>query len=221
MATTRRPADEKPINLLVSQSHYGNRDVVYETDHRSKARFMPRRGGTPRVLRQRKPSKKGASDCQWTVIPLFKSHANARQENRDVIRLILASVNHAHTVTVTVTTSTSTGKPLLDAIDYSMKNLEAHDLEVHAMLMHPQTSAHLGRVVGEELWEYIVSLGSWKFKDRDRVVVIVNESVPKGVILYTAPPDYVGVKLEADQDKVGLAVLNDYAVAKTVIKGDA
>lgn len=159
-----------------------------------------------------------------------------RQIDMEVIKTMNAALPDSHTTTINQFDFQA--QTLFDA--YGL--IEEHELTVGAVLFHPMRF----RKVYTKLEPYLIHCGGYEENVRsyrgsiDDVPVFTSTMCPKNVIYITAAPEYVGAlvhysefieseiehKSPNDEDAkegvtitkfIGVAVVNDYAIARIIV----
>lgn len=221
----------------------------YERDVRSKARVIARRGGVPDEIQEGEevmvPTFEIATYPQVRLseikarrfyivdrAQIKAKEAIQKEEDTNIFRALLASVNGAHTVTATG------GALSLTALNQAFATIESHDLTVAKVIMHAQRYADVrawGKTVYDEATQREV-LTSGLFGHIWTADIHVSSRMPTTTVLLTAPADYVGALpirqditvIPADDprrlrlgwviyEEIGIVVINDYAVAKVTV----
>lgn len=161
------------------------------------------------------------------LLPLFPAAPTHAEEDADVVKLLLASANAAHTVTATGGALTQT------ALCQACKMVEAHSLIPTALVIHPELLGTLGFVdvpgPDEELDDMVIRAHvqtyyrhgfdepHYENHPERRLRMLVSDIAPKDTAFVTAQPEYVGVRAVSHDRQVAMGILNDYAVAKIFV----
>lgn len=221
----------------------------YERDVRAVAHVISRRGAVPDEIQEGEevivPTFEIATNPQVRLseikarrffivdrAQIKAKEAIQKEEDTNIFRALLASVNAAHTVTATG------GALSLTALNQAFATIESHDLTVAKVIMHALRYADVrawGKTVYDEATQREV-LTSGLFGHIWTADIHVSSRMPTTTVLLTAPADYVGALpirqditvIPADDprrlrlgwviyEEIGIVVINDYAVAKVSV----
>jgi len=149
-------------------------------------------------------------------------------EDTEILRDINAAVKTDQTVT-------QSGDLSIASLNYAFSTVEAHDLTVNKIVMHPRQYADL-RLFGRDVYDEATRrdiLMSGLFGHLWTADIHVSHRVPEGSVFMLAPAEFVGAMpvrqditvLPADEprslrlgwviyEEIGILVANDYAISK-------
>jgi hypothetical protein len=219
-----RPRDKSPRGALA-------RVLMWDQIHSSGAYYergegtfvIPEAGATPRPWR--------SSNLNLGFFR-FDRHKTARAENKDVLALLRTTFGRDNMVRLKKDYDLT---DFLEALHMAMTAIECHDLTVDSMIAHPSawekisgfydwkiTTNRIYKFSGARDFAARLSIGGRKAKTGHaypsfELDMIFSPDVPRNTMILTAPPDYVGVWTDMEDDLVGMALINGYAVSRILI----